>query len=132
MIALVFTLSPRLPGEQGRAAANEPGAEKTRVVSGPSLQVSPDPRLEGNRLREGTQLVDQKGYFRPTGNRLTFSSDDGKFSLVALENLNLQRIARTMADFPGHVQWKVCGTVTEYAGANYLLIERAMLKTQSE
>jgi len=46
---------------------------------------------------------------------------------VGLENLNLERIARAVADNPVTLEWKVTGTITEYRGANFLLVTRATL-----
>ena len=82
------------------------------------------------RIREGTEIVNQLGHFRTAGDRLTFFPADGNSRLVGLENLNLERIARMIADSPALLQWKVSGTVTEFTGANYLLVQRAILTTQ--
>ena len=82
------------------------------------------------RMREGTEVVDQLGHFRVTGARVTFFTDDGQGRFVVLENLNLERIARTIADNPEQLQWGVTGTITEYRGANFLLLRRAALKSQ--
>ena len=81
-------------------------------------------------IREGTELVDQLGTFTPAGDRLVFMLSDGKRRLVGLENLNLERISRAMADNPDSVTWMVSGTVTEYRGANYLVVRRATLKSR--
>lgn len=83
----------------------------------------------GERIREGTEIVDLDGYFRPSGERVNFFSADGKRRLVGLENLNLQRIVRAIADDPRQLRWKVSGTVTEYRGANFLLVRQAILAT---
>lgn len=79
------------------------------------------------RFREGTQLKETRGIFRATGDRYTFfaSGDSGRF--VVLENLNLDRIARTLDDNPTIGQWLVSGTITEFQGNNYLLIDRAVV-----
>ena len=45
--------------------------------------------------------------------------------LVALENLALQRVARSLAERSQESQWKVSGMVTEFRGANYILLRRA-------
>jgi len=83
------------------------------------------------RLREGTVLTDVWGCFKATGDRITFVANTGNLTLVALENLNLERIARAVADTPAQLEWKVTGTVTEYGGANFLLVERAILKPRT-
>jgi len=85
----------------------------------------------GARIRQGARLVDQLGYFRTIGNRVTFFAADGR-RLVALENLLLERIARTIADDPDRLNWSVTGTITEFCGANYLLIGRAVVQGRSQ
>ena len=65
-----------------------------------------------------------------TGDRVTFFSDDSGRRYVALENLNLERIVARITDDPTPRQWLVSGLVTEFRGANYLLIRRAMLKAR--
>jgi hypothetical protein len=83
------------------------------------------------RLREGTQIEDQVGTFKITGDRATFYTDDGQHRYVGLENLNLARVVRAVSDEPEPRQWSVSGTITEYRGSNYLLITRAVLKSNS-
>ena len=81
------------------------------------------------RLREGTQLTDQLGYFRQNGDSLTFVDKDGR-ELGGLPNLGLERIIRMLksVEEPESVTWSVSGTITEFAGRNYLLISRAVYK----
>jgi len=86
---------------------------------------------DARRMREGAELVDQVGHFELAGQRLVFVADRGGVRLWALENLNLERVARSLASYPGQLNWKVCGTVTEYRGANYLLLRRAVMTTGS-
>lgn len=108
-----------LPGEkQTQAAANARGETE-----------SPQGLAVGRpRLREGTRVADLVGSVRQTGQRYTFfvATDGRRF--VLLENLMLERIVRSQANHPGTVQWKVLGTVTEFQGQNYLLIEHALLR----
>jgi hypothetical protein len=84
-----------------------------------------------NRLREGTELADLAGSFHVTGDRVTFSAANNVGRFVCLENLNLERIVRAVTDNPDQSLWNVSGKVTEYQGANYLLIERASFKSDS-
>ena len=79
-------------------------------------------------LREGYELRDQLGTFRAVGGRLLFALDKRPARLVALENLNLERIARVMAENPAAVEWRINGVVSEYRGVNYVMIERAVLR----
>ena len=62
-----------------------------------------------------------------SGGRVLFFTADGKRRFVGLENLNLERVARTIAESPQTLQWSVTGTITEYRGANFLLVRRAIL-----
>jgi len=82
-------------------------------------------------LREGAELVDRLGVFRLAGDRVLFVTSDTKQRIVGLENLNLERIVRTIADRPETIEWAVTGVATEYRGTNYLLIRRATLKNRS-
>lgn len=114
--ALTGALAPKGTDDDARRAASG----GTHPKSAP-----PQPNL---RVREGTEIVDQLGHFRITGGRVIFFTANGKRRYVGLENLNLERIVRTLADSPQPLQWRVTGTVTEYRGANFLLVRRAILK----
>jgi len=82
------------------------------------------------RLREGTEIVDKLGLFRMTGDRATFFTEDGTGRYVGLENLNIERISRTISENPEELQWRVTGVITEYRGGNFLLVQRAVLKNR--
>ncbi len=84
------------------------------------------------RAREGTEIVDQVGHFQITGDRVVFFSEPDNRRFVSLENLNLERVARTIADRPEPLQWKISGLVTEFRGSNFLLIQRAILRGKSD
>jgi len=103
------------------------------TVDTPSLEepVSTPGRSRDGRLREGTVINDQLGHFRMAGDRVTFFTEDGEGRFVVLENLNLERIARVIADNPDKLQWSVTGMITEYGGANFMLLRRATLKNQT-
>ncbi len=85
---------------------------------------------EGSRVREGTEMENQNGYFRMTGDRVTFFTEGGKGRFVVLENLNLERVSRILAENPDHLQWSVTATVTEYRGANYIFVRKAVRRDQ--
>ncbi len=114
--ALTGALAPKDTDDDARQAP-------TAVTHGKSA-----PPPANLRVREGTEIVDELGHFRITGGRVIFFTADGKRRYVGLENLNLERIARTLADGPQPLQWRVTGTITEYRGANFLLVRRAILK----
>lgn len=79
-------------------------------------------------VREGTELGGVLGHFTLDDERLTFHSGDRRWNLQALENLALERIAETLAEATHDLQWTVDGRVTEYRGANYLLVTRAVVR----
>jgi hypothetical protein len=84
------------------------------------------------RLREGTVLTDEGGRFRQDGDGAIFVSEK-QLEFVALENLNLERVARTLkgSDESESIRWSVSGAVTEFNGRNFLLISRAVYKSAS-
>lgn len=106
---------------------------------GPASQTSARNRSTGaaqsartptRRLREGTIITDQTGYFRENGDGASFVADTG-LEFGALQNLNLERVVRLLknADEPASIRWSVSGEVTEFAGRNYMLISRAVYKS---
>ncbi len=80
-----------------------------------------------DRLREGTELVEQPGIFRMAGDRMTFFTDLGEGRFVVLENLILERVGDVIGEYQTPPYWSVTGTLTEYQGENFLLIRRAVL-----
>jgi hypothetical protein len=76
------------------------------------------------------ELVDQPGTFKLAGDRAIFFVGDGKQQLVGLENLNLERVVRVITDNPESLEWFVTGTISEYRGANYLLVRRVTFKNR--
>jgi hypothetical protein len=119
LVVLAAVSLIRAEGAATRPPAVLPATPATKSPAAPG----DDKPLE--RLREGAPLTDCPGTFKPTGDRLTFFAQEGRRRLVVLENLNLERIYRVMADNPAQLQWMVTGTVTEFRGVNYLLVERA-------
>jgi len=81
-------------------------------------------------LREGGEIVNQAGYFHATGNRLAFESSDNKRNFIALENRNLERVTQAIAENAKQLEWIVSGTISEYRGENFLLVNRAELKSR--
>jgi hypothetical protein len=124
--AIVLLLGMALAGAQSRDPL---GDDPPQAPADQTAVPSPSSQAEF-RIREGTQIVDRMGYFRSAGDRLTFFSADGKQRLVALENLNLERIGRRIADQPDPLLWSITGTVTEYRGTNYLLVRMAVLRSR--
>lgn len=115
-----------------------PAATPTNSVAKPQPFGAPQPQLPSNaptkpaeRLREGTRLTDVQGSFVSIGaDSVTFSPKDSKDSYRVLENLALQRIALQLDENRGQRQWIVSGTITEFRGANYLLVSKAVVRLQ--
>jgi hypothetical protein len=79
-------------------------------------------------LREGGEIINQVGSFRTSGNRLAFVSADNQRHFITLENRNLERVVQAIAENAKELEWTVSGMISEYRGANFLLINRAELK----
>lgn len=110
---LILSCSESSQARQEQARATQPAADGS------------------DRLREGVALETQ-GSFKLTGDRIMFYSAADNRRFGTLENLNLERIAGMVSDSTEPLEWNVRGTVTEYQGANYLLISRAVLKSKPQ
>lgn len=77
--------------------------------------------------REGKSVRDLKGSVRVVQSRYIFFPEGDSFRFVLLENLNLERIARAMAERTEETLWEIDAEITEFNGANYLLIQRAQI-----
>lgn len=76
-------------------------------------------------LREGTRVESRVCECRNDGNQLSIQFDsDGGRNLIALENLTAQRILQAASDDPSDKHWTITGTITEFQGRNYILLER--------
>jgi len=123
------------PSTSASAKPTDASVAGSRSATEKSAADSPGtPRIEGGqvsgRWREGSRLIDQLGCFKVTGDHVTFVSSDGKLKFDGLENLAIERIARTIGDSPDQLEWSISGVITEYRGANYLLVTQAVLKTK--
>ena len=104
------------------------GTGANRDTAGSPYEVSTD---EGpQRRREGSR-VELEGYFLLTSDRITFCTLDELERFQTLENLSLERLAKIARESGRRLNWRIEGTVTEYLGKNYLLIERAVVMTES-
>jgi hypothetical protein len=134
---LIAAASFTLIGSLAIAQTSDPPAS----TAGPRLGASAQrdaaaPATSGaakaaDRQREGTRLTDERGAFQTSGDRIAFQpTGGGKDSYRVLENLALQRISFALDDSRGQGQWLVSGIITEYRGANYLLITKANIAPQ--
>lgn len=121
-IGVIWAQPPAAPGLfPGKASSARVSPPRTDAIS---ADAGTEDELDRLR-REGTQLRDERGRFELNGTRVIFVSADGKTRFVGLENLALQRISQLVGGDFNDVDWIVSGLVTEYQGANYLLILRA-------
>jgi hypothetical protein len=112
------------------ASAQAPGFGLSTTDKSDIVERQSTAKQSDLRVREGSDVANLSGYFRMTGDRVTFFTADGKGRFVGLENLNLQRIVQEIEDDPDTTKWIVSGTITEFRGANYLLVRQAMLERQ--
>ena len=95
-------------------------AEDTEEQRETTATQAPETKL----LREGTRLESRIAECRSSGDRMSvLLQDDGRV-LNTLENLASQRILKAVMDDPGDNKWVISGTVTEFQGHNFLLLER--------
>jgi len=122
-VAIPILLGIALAACLVRADPPPPPGSSTATPPDASSRADPKDRC----FREGTVVTGQGGTFRRTGERLAFFPSDGTGRLVCLENRNLERIARAIEETPGRLLWSVSGTLTEYRGVNFLMVECAIL-----
>lgn len=119
MLALTVTLAAIVSS----AFAHAPPTERTPV------RAASEAARKEFRLREGTKVLDRVGRFQISGDRTTFTSSQGSSeeSFRVLENLMLERVTQLVNESPTERQWLISGTITEFRGANYLLLQRAVI-----
>ena len=96
--------------------------------SDPAQSKTAPSRHEKDRIREGTVQINLLGHFEMTGDRVAFVTKGQNRRFGALENLNLQRVVEIISDNPDKLDWVVSGSMTEYQGNNFILLQRAVLK----
>jgi hypothetical protein len=104
----------------------------TTPVARPVAHRRTEDRASGDRQREGTRLTDVTGRFEIAGDRVTFFPTAGRESFRLLENLSLERVAQVLSESRSRQEWTVSGTLTEFRGANYLLLTKAVIRAQAE
>ena len=77
--------------------------------------------------REGTH-VEIEGHFSVSGERATFQAGDDSVQFRTLENLALDRVMRMVRDAGSRqLTWSIQGSLTEFRGQNFLLVEHAVV-----
>jgi hypothetical protein len=107
---------------QRSPAPPAPGLAEKPVVADNTNKPS-----EKKRTREGTTFQGKRVFFRQTGNRTTLYTIDSNERFVCLENLNLERILKSIEENPDQGTWKIDGVFTEFRGENYVLIQRSVI-----
>jgi hypothetical protein len=87
-----------------------------------------------NLLREGTDVIDRVGRLQKTGDghdvEFVFESDGRALHdppMIILPNLKLMGMEDAAKAVTRDLRFRVTGTVTEYRGRNYLLLEKAVV-----
>ncbi len=126
----VPALSPA-PVASPLLAPGSSSATSDRAVASDTERTEADASTEAHlRRREGSEIIDGVGKFERRGDRVAFLTGDRPTALIVLENLALERVMRvTEEDGLGPIRWRVSGTITEFRGANYLIIRRAVVKS---
>jgi len=129
-IAAVLFATTAAAVEPSGSVANVPTAMSGNIQAQNSSSTSGATR-PNERIREGTKLVDVVGTFQSSGgDSISFFREGGKESFRVLENLALQRVGLTLENNLIARHWIISGVITEYRGANYLLLTKAVVQLQ--
>jgi hypothetical protein len=88
-------------------------------------QTPVNPQSTPRQIREG-EMVEFVGALELSGDRAVFYPQEGGEPLRLLENLALERVTRLLRETHAERQWLVSGEITEYRGANFLLLHKAV------
>lgn len=83
---------------------------------------------EKSKLREGSRLIDREGRVSERGGRYFFVPDGDVEQFSLLENLTLERVTSASSNQDDGQKWIITAVVTEFQGARFLLLERAVLR----
>lgn len=122
------TLPGRVEQAGPTSTASLPGTQLALPQEALALAIDESARNSLGVLREGTLVQDELGRFHRQEGRIIFRSMLTNNSWIALENLNLERVAISLQAAGGDQLWSVTGELTEFQGDNYLLIRRAVKK----
>jgi hypothetical protein len=92
--------------------------------------VPPTPTKNASTLRrrEGASVRDVEGSISKQSVQTVFVPSDGSPPMNLLENQMLERVEAMLESAgpnAGRIRWRLSGKVTEYRGANYLLLSTA-------
>jgi len=130
-------LSRMLKPQGSVAKVLQPAAEvATDKTSGPGAVAPNAPPV--HLMKEGDKVVDRTGRLTSSadGQRMEFVFDsDGRAMrdppMVLIPNLSLMAMENAVGSSSRDLRFRVTGTVTEYKGRNYLLLEKVMVVADS-
>lgn len=121
-------------------SGNRPGGALSPLDYGPEKTNANEPKVgaakheHGGLIREGTILPDRVGRLTRTADgqwyELTLESDGAALAdppLLILPNLKLMMMERQVRDSSRDLKFRVTGTVTEYNGRNYILLDKLVM-----
>lgn len=76
-------------------------------------------------VREGARIESKIMRAKLAGENIVWEADDSKKSFDSLENLALERVLQAVHADGSERPWIVTGTITEFKGRNFILLERA-------
>lgn len=124
--------APQATGNRPLAPLPTPSGGAPDRTSGAGAVAPSSPVV--NLLREGTFLVDRTGRLSRSadGSQAEFSFEaDGTAMqdppVVIVPNLKLMQMEDAVANNPRDLRFRVSGSVTEYRGRNYILLEKVVV-----
>jgi hypothetical protein len=120
------------PSNTDKSAALQPEASPSAAIASADAG-SPDAAAGGAILREGTDVIDRVGRLQKTGDgqeEFVFDSDGrtlGDPPLYILPSLKLMSMETAVSAASHDLRFRVTGTVTEYRGHNYILLEKVVV-----
>ena len=117
------------PQDTGRVLVPLP--DPPRVDPGTGKTVAPNPP-QPTLIREGSPILDRTGRLTKSvdgqTSEFTFDSDGKNMQdppLIILPNLTLMAMENLISSTNKDVQFRISGTITEYKGRNYILVDKA-------
>jgi hypothetical protein len=115
----------------GARPTNSTESGEAKSHGDPAVKVVDEIPEKTAPVRENAELAEKAGQFVIDGGRVIFIAADTQSRFIVLENLTLQSVADGIAGNTARQTWAVSGKVTEYQGANYLLLTRVQLQPET-
>lgn len=132
------------PSDTINLSRNSPLIQSVSAQSGPPINIDDEEELGQNsleggsvdatgtqrsRIREGKRVKDPSAVFQIVGERIHCNLQKHGLSVIALENLTLERVHHYLLRGSATPTWEVEGVITEYEGANYIELKRAIVNS---